>query len=706
MTLFRFCKLSRNSPSFVTLASALAAMSLCLQPASALSQTVIITQPQNEGVTSGSNVTFSVSAESHVADPSLPDVASGSLQLWLKADAGVVTNSSGQVSLWQDQSPFANNAFQGAEQNQPVLMNDFGVGTNAALLFNGVQDGVNGSYLMGSGDCAATNAMTTFVVYNAFNIDQSVGILWLIGQPPSYGCSRCDTVYNQDMDFDTWAYSHVAPFVIPINTCRIWTSRVYTNLTAVDLYDTTATTATNFTLGIADIGEPAPGYYIGGLNPAVQYASPDNFDGEIAEFIDYNGYLTESDRLAVQSYLEEKYYNAGTTNGLSYQWQFDGTNIVGATNSTLTLTNVTSGGLLDVIVDGNSGRVISSNATLTVGLPPAIATQPQPQTVAQGTNATFTVAVNGTGPFTYQWYFDNSILTEATNGALTIANIQPANAGYYFVTVASPFGSVSSSNAPLVVQFPPIISGQPRSQYVQLGHAFTLSPFASGSTGFTPPPAISSGTLQLWLKADAGVETNSSGQVTAWRDQSGHANDATPLTPANQPQLVSTPIVDTHAALQFNGLQDGVNGSYLAGANDLQTPDALTAFTVYNALDTSQQVGILWLVGQPPAYGASRCDTVFNQDMDFDAWFYSHVAPFAIPTHSWRIWTSRVDTNLDAVELYDNTATSQTNFVLPMSNLTTPAAGYYVGGLNPAVQYASPDNFDGDIAEIIYYRGY
>jgi hypothetical protein len=58
---------------------------------------------------------------------------------------------------------------------------------------------------------------------------------------------------------------------------------------------------------------------------------------------------------------------------LSYQWSFEGTNIVGATNTLLTLTNVqlSQGGNYNVLVSNAYGSVLSSNAVLTVNpLPP------------------------------------------------------------------------------------------------------------------------------------------------------------------------------------------------------------------------------------------------------------------------------------------------------------------------------------------------
>src|ERR1043166_4140267 len=60
--------------------------------------------------------------------------------------------------------------------------------------------------------------------------------------------------------------------------------------------------------------------------------------------------------------------------------------------------------------------------------------------------------------------------------------------------------------------------------------------------------------LQLWLNADVGVTTNGSGQVTAWADQSGLANNATqgslPSAPTYAPNSLNG-----HATLRVIGSQ-------------------------------------------------------------------------------------------------------------------------------------------------------
>jgi tellurite resistance-related uncharacterized protein len=61
---------------------------------------------------------------------------------------------------------------------------------------------------------------------------------------------------------------------------------------------------------------------------------------------------------------------------LAYQWQFDGTNLIGATDTTLTLTNVQldQAGSYALVVTNVVGSIMSSNAVLTVNpIPPCIA---------------------------------------------------------------------------------------------------------------------------------------------------------------------------------------------------------------------------------------------------------------------------------------------------------------------------------------------
>ena len=102
---------------------------------------------------------FIATASAQTTAPPLPVVTSGTLQLWLEADAGVVTNASGQVSEWQDQSGNANDAFQANADYQPLLVYPSEIGGRAAVRFDGNPGHIN--YLSGTGNVGVSNAMSS-----------------------------------------------------------------------------------------------------------------------------------------------------------------------------------------------------------------------------------------------------------------------------------------------------------------------------------------------------------------------------------------------------------------------------------------------------------------------------------------------------------------------------------------------------------------
>jgi hypothetical protein len=88
---------------------------------------------------------------------------------------------------------------------------------------------------------------------------------------------------------------------------------------------------------------------------------------------------------------------------------------------------------------------------------PAILIQPQSQTVNPGTNVTFSPAVSGTRPLNLQWYFNNSLISGATNSSLIVSNAASSKAGSYYLTVSNVLGGVVSSNAVLKIAYVTIL---------------------------------------------------------------------------------------------------------------------------------------------------------------------------------------------------------------------------------------------------------
>jgi endonuclease/exonuclease/phosphatase family metal-dependent hydrolase len=152
------------------------------------------------------------------------------------------------------------------------------------------------------------------------------------------------------------------------------------------------------------------------------------------------------------------------TQPLSYQWQFYGTNLDGATNSSLTLSSVTTNdaGPYGVIVTNAFGATNSDIAQLTVvpfSEPPVITGEPQSQIVNEGENVAFTVEAMGDPPLSYQWRFNGAAIAGATDSTFSLFSVTTNKTGIYTVTVSNNGGSTNSLPAMLTVnavaqQFP------------------------------------------------------------------------------------------------------------------------------------------------------------------------------------------------------------------------------------------------------------
>jgi hypothetical protein len=148
-----------------------------------------------------------------------------------------------------------------------------------------------------------------------------------------------------------------------------------------------------------------------------------------------------------------------TGNGtLSYQWQFNGANLLnlggisGVQTPMLTVSNLVNAdaGSYQVLISNPYGTLVSTTAVLTVLSPPTVSA-PQKIAVGVGATADFYVTAGGTPPFGYQWYQGVSPLAGATNPVLNFSSVQSSNAGQYTIVVTNIVGSVTSSQAMLTV---------------------------------------------------------------------------------------------------------------------------------------------------------------------------------------------------------------------------------------------------------------
>lgn len=113
----------------------------------------------------------------------------------------------------------------------------------------------------------------------------------------------------------------------------------------------------------------------------------------------------------------------------------------------------------DLIVDGRGNVYLVSSYTnshtVQIGAFEAtalvITQEPISQGATIGDTVTFTVEVAGDPTPILQWYHDATALNGATSPALTLSNVQLADAGYYTVTATNSSGRVTSYPALLVV---------------------------------------------------------------------------------------------------------------------------------------------------------------------------------------------------------------------------------------------------------------
>ncbi len=216
---------------------------------------------------------------------------------------------------------------------------------------------------------------------------------------------------------------------------------------------------------------------------------------------------------------------------------------------------------------------------------PIVTTQPQPQTVTAGASVTFTVVASGTLPLSYQWSQTGAPLAGATNAALTLTNVQAANAGSYTVRVTNSVGSATSDAALLTVTAAaplPIFLLQPQSQAIAVGQPAGFTVTVSG----TPTP-----TLQ-WRKSGTALSGATSPTFTIASVQTSSAGnyDCVATNPAGT-AISAVAVLSVSPAVTTPPLTQSVN----AGAN----------VTLIVAADGTPPLSYQWKRNGRPLAGAT-----------------------------------------------------------------------------------------------------
>ena len=111
---------------------------------------------------------------------------------------------------------------------------------------------------------------------------------------------------------------------------------------------------------------------------------------------------------------------------------------------------------------------------MTVVGPPVILVQPQSQIVPVLGNMTLSVTATGVPPISYQWRWNGTDITGATEAQLTLTNMQASQGGAYSVAVSNVGGVRASANADIAVarvisvECPSVLLGQTTDAVVKL----------------------------------------------------------------------------------------------------------------------------------------------------------------------------------------------------------------------------------------------
>lgn len=190
-------------------------------------------------------------------------------------------------------------------------------------------------------------------------------------------------------------------------------------------------------------------------------------------------------------------FNGGFSNPvtLSASGNPPGTTVVFGTNPllpgtptttvTLTNTNTLSFGTYVVQVTGTASgappQTQNVSFVINAGTGPVFSAHPSPQTVCQGSPASFSITASGATSYIWQKSTDGGAnwnnISGATATTYSIASVQPTDAGLYRCVASGQCGATNSNNASLTVNTPPAITGQPTNATVcaMSTHTFTVT---------------------------------------------------------------------------------------------------------------------------------------------------------------------------------------------------------------------------------------
>ncbi len=637
------------------------------------------------GVVNGNSVTFTgVNLNNGqffslaYPEPAAPGGIAASLQLWLKADAGTSTTTDGaNVTTWTDQSA---NGYVLTSGN-PDFTQNTAFNFHPAIDFNAEEILVPAPI----GQIAdGTNEFSFFTVFNTTNAARS-GI---------FGPSNTDNAFELLVDYIgamRLMRSNIADVLLSNKSMSNGVPRISTAMRAGNTFsfyaegglDVTATNAVSFPNSSGNGGRKL------GVTRRNSSGSVDYFYGQIAEFIIYNNDLSASERQQIESYLALKYgitltstvdyldsaggilwdksVNAAYYNDVAgigidagsalTQTTSRSVNADGMVTITGTVASISSG---EFLLWGNDNGATTASTEVPSGYSQRLTRRWKVAETGETGNVTITFDLTGVSGID---------LTNAANFAL----LTDADGNFSDATAAT--GGVVNGNS---VTFTGV--------NLNNGQFFSLA---------YPEPAAPGGvnpSLQLWLKADAGVVGTSN--ITQWSDQSGVAHHGVQGTPANQPSLL-TDWQNGRPSVYFNG------DDFLSAG---QWPEVsfVNGLSIFAVLQNTDNAGNFWRgvvekrdPGNPAeSFGMLRKNGANDYLVETES--ADDVSTSGIAVNQ-SVLLSLMHTPATSNRLFADGALAQTTATA--ATLTTNASDLNIGR-----RTMTADSFVGNVGEVIIYN--
>ncbi|NIJ46082.1 hypothetical protein FHR24_002560 [Wenyingzhuangia heitensis] len=519
------------------------------------------------------------------------------MYLWLKADVGVTVATG--VSAWADQSGSGNNVTAPSASQQPVY-------NTSSLIYNSMpvvefdgEDTANGDELFSSSFSDITDTShTAFIVWDIDeNIPENESALY--GMQGSFGTGGFQI---DAYDGDLWLFSNNSTIIEPFPNydAPIITNFFRKSNNRFDVYKNEEIILSNYALnnGSVDMGTR----FVLGVERNLTDSR--HLEVNISEIIHYKKTLNLAERIIVSNHLSSKYniplssnnfYNEDDSDNGNFD--FDVIGIGRATDGTSSLSAQSNG-----IIGVNTPSTIANDRFLMIGhnnvslevdeeinVPSGIRNRLTRLWRASKRNDLGTVTVAMDISFSVNkanFSTANLRLLVDTDDNFTSGTVTYTATSYNSTTGIATFNNVAIADNNYVT----IASTATNPYYFgSLGSAGGANGEDIGVAGIDGPGGIGSvngSSMYMWMRPDAGV-TTSSGEITAWADQSGFLHNGTnaySLTPNTTNPEFGTNAMNGYDVLTLDGTADAM----VFDVDDI-TDDSYDMYFVWKKLEAQEQ---------------------------------------------------------------------------------------------------------------------